>query len=310
VALAKICRKLKVPKPGPGCWRKVKTGSELKRPSLPPLPPGGLAFVKINPARHGSKRLLPNGSVPGATESENLAHLIPTSLDGAHPAILKAREWIDRGVRMDSFGLHANSGTPVIPVRVERCSSDRALRFLAGLLNGFSQKGLGLVRHRQARVLGFGVNEDSLHFTLSDHTPRHKPASEHARRALKLELDRCNLDGSERTWTDCKRYQLEDRLGEIVEWISAGVEAVRNRRVIMEVEEKKRLEEERKLEEIEREKAAEERRRTNLVSQAEMWHRATLLRSFLNACENEIKSLGGETSGAIKWLAWARAHAE
>lgn len=308
-ALAKICRKLKVPKPGPGYWRKVETGSELKRPPLPPLPPDGLVSVKINPARHGSRHLLPDGSMPTAVTSQNPAHLIPKSLGGAHPAILKAKEWIDRGVRIDSFGLNAHSETPVIPVRVERSTADRALRFLAGLLNGLSQKGLGLVRHRQARVLGFGVNEDSLHFTLSDHTPRNKSASQQDRRILKLELDRCNLDGSERAWTDCKRYQLEDRLGEIVEWISAGVEAVRNRRVAGEAEEAKRIEQQRKLEEIERERATEQNRRKNLISQAEMWNRATLLRAFINACESEIKSLGHETSDVIKWLEWARAHA-
>jgi hypothetical protein len=307
VALAKICRKLNVPKPGLGYWRKIETGSKLKRP---PLPAHGLAFVKINPARHAPKRLLPNGSVPTATSSEDPAHLIPKSLDGAHPAILKAKEWIHRGVRMDSFGLNAYSDTPVIPVRVEQSSSDRAFKFLAGLLNGLSQKGIGLVRHHQTRVLGFGVNEDSLHFTLSDHTPRHKTSSQPVQRILKFELDRCNFDGSERTWTDGKRYQIEDKLEEIVEWISAGVEAVRNRRLTAEAEEKKRREKERELAEIEREKAAEEKCRTNLIDQAEMWNRATLLRGFINACEKEMTSLGNKNSGAIKWLEWARAHAE
>lgn len=307
VALAKICRKMNVPKPGLGYWRKVETGSALKRP---PLPTHGLAFVNINPVRHAPKRLLPNGSVPAATNVENPAHLIPKSLEAVHPAILKAREWIDRGVRVDSFGLNTHSDTLVIPVRVERSSSDRALRFLAGLLNGLSQKGLGLVRHCQSRVLGFGQNEDSLHFTLSDHTQRQKSSMQQTRRTLKFELDKCNFGGSERTWTDCKRYQLEDKLGEIIEWISAGVEAVRNRRLTAEAGEKKRLERQRRLEEIERERAAEDKRRANLVSQAEMWERATLLRAFIDACENEFKSLANETSGFSKWLEWARAHAE
>ncbi len=310
VALAKICRKLKIPKPGLGYWRRIETGSKLKRPPLPPLPPHGVDFVDINPALHGSKRTLPNGSNPAANYSEDLAQLIPQSLDRAHPAILKAKQWIDRGVRMDSYGLQAPSGEPVLAVRVGRSCSDRALRFLAGLVSALHQKGLGLVRHQLANVLGFGAGEDSLHFTLSEHTPRDKSASKRTGLALKLEVDRCDFNGAERSWMDCRRYCLEDRLGEIVEWISAGIEVVKKQRLIREAEEKRFLEEQRKRQEIEQAKALEEKRRANLLNHAEMWQCATLLRSFFNACESEIKSFQGQTLSSIKWLEWARAHAD
>ena len=41
VALSKICKKLNIPKPGPGYWTKVEMGKPVgERPQLPPAPEG------------------------------------------------------------------------------------------------------------------------------------------------------------------------------------------------------------------------------------------------------------------------------
>ena len=44
VALGKVCRKLRVPLPGRGCWARKRAGQTLKRPALPPLKKGEQPF--------------------------------------------------------------------------------------------------------------------------------------------------------------------------------------------------------------------------------------------------------------------------
>ena len=43
VAVTKLCRKLNVPKPGPGHWRLIQLGWEIERPALPALEEGPAA---------------------------------------------------------------------------------------------------------------------------------------------------------------------------------------------------------------------------------------------------------------------------
>jgi hypothetical protein len=69
VALAKICRKLNVPKPGPGHWRLVRLGWEMERPPLPALEEEARKEAVIDPEPHRSKRAdkpPPTPQVPAA----------------------------------------------------------------------------------------------------------------------------------------------------------------------------------------------------------------------------------------------------
>lgn len=40
VAIAKNCKKLNIPKPPPGYWRRVERGYRIRPPKLPPNKPG------------------------------------------------------------------------------------------------------------------------------------------------------------------------------------------------------------------------------------------------------------------------------
>src|SRR5215510_2724877 len=51
VALGKICKKLNVPKPPPGMWRRVELGHRIKNPSLPASKPNQQKAVTIWPRR-------------------------------------------------------------------------------------------------------------------------------------------------------------------------------------------------------------------------------------------------------------------
>jgi len=71
VGLGKICKRMEVPKPTPGYWRKVEVGGRLPRkPTLKKLSPKGKQQVTIYPTSPESKPMQitksgRNNSIPG-----------------------------------------------------------------------------------------------------------------------------------------------------------------------------------------------------------------------------------------------------
>jgi hypothetical protein len=83
VALAKLCRKLNVPKPGPGHWRLVQLGWEIERPQLPALEDRTTAAAISNPESHAT----------GKDETRTASALPPTT-----EALLEPEEAAERAV--------------------------------------------------------------------------------------------------------------------------------------------------------------------------------------------------------------------
>lgn len=63
VALAKICKKLKVPYPGRGYWRRKETGKSVKQPPLPPYSDPAKQAVTIYPT------IRPDALAPASEET-------------------------------------------------------------------------------------------------------------------------------------------------------------------------------------------------------------------------------------------------
>src|SRR5574340_414018 len=85
VALAKICRKLNIPKPGPGHWRLVQLGWEMERPPLPASEEGTAAEALIDPETHSRKKGA-SGEDEGAGVDQPQYEVVPVAetLHGAH----------------------------------------------------------------------------------------------------------------------------------------------------------------------------------------------------------------------------------
>jgi hypothetical protein len=84
VALAKVCRTLNVPKPGPGHWRLIQLGWEIARPALPALEERAAAEAKIEPESQPAGKL---GETPAAPA-------LPPATEG----VLGPSEAAERGV--------------------------------------------------------------------------------------------------------------------------------------------------------------------------------------------------------------------
>ena len=92
VALAKICRKLNVPKPGPGHWRLVQLGWEIERPALPALGKNAAVEAIIDPEAHRTGRSdLAGVGADGKQKSQFEVVPVPETLHGAHPLISRMK---------------------------------------------------------------------------------------------------------------------------------------------------------------------------------------------------------------------------
>ena len=134
--LAVICQKLRVPKPSPGYWMKIKHGKKARRPPLPSLGPGEQAeFVHV--VDQDRKR----PSVIDPTIQELLdkvpAIKVPQRLIDPDPLIRNARAWPGRRPYVYS----EPNRLPNLSLNVYPNSMGRALRLMDALVKGLKKIG-------------------------------------------------------------------------------------------------------------------------------------------------------------------------
>lgn len=113
-----------------------------------------------------------------------------------------------------------------------------------------------------------------------------------------------------RTWKDTPKTLLEKRLGEVI----SGVLVLTQETHAKELEEARKQEARRcaiaNYEYLTKRRAEESERLKGLEAKAIQWERATKLRAYVNAVEEEAKRNGGVDNELADWLAWARAKAD
>jgi hypothetical protein len=137
VALAKICKKLDVPRPGIGFWNRVAHGQSLRRAALPPRQRGVPAAAEVYgaskaapPTPPGPKPAYPNIPVP-----ETLSH--------PHPTVRRIRTELD-GQKIHNGALALSAGRDTV-VRVTPACRNRALILFDALAKALAERGHELV---------------------------------------------------------------------------------------------------------------------------------------------------------------------
>src|SRR6266516_1983997 len=139
VALAKVCRRHKIPLPPRGFWAKARVGREPKRPHLPPL---GQASDEIT---------IRGDQNPPKVVSEATAQLVESILK--EPKIEVPEELIDphhhvaaaaksfRGNPSENRGVVMPRARPRLDIRVSSGGLERALRILDALIKALESRG-------------------------------------------------------------------------------------------------------------------------------------------------------------------------
>jgi hypothetical protein len=331
VALAKICKKLNVPYPWRGYWRRKETGKAVKQLPLPPNTDPAKQTVMIH------RTIRPESVVPLSDDAEQRITaeqdpeqkiVVPDRLINPH-RLLKEHltEW--RSPKVDDYGAIWSGNIRQLNLRVSPTSLDRALRIMDTLFKSLESRDYTVgIRNDYDKTLGVRINGEPIEFGLEerfqrlDHPDQKNSRLESWMRRryqyiptgnLFLKIGTWGIDGLQKSWSDRKTTRLETCLNDFIVGLIKIAEAAKVRRLRQEEEERLRREAQlRRQEEAQRQEEELARRRA-LEQEAANWDKARQLRNYLAALKDMLVSKHGEVqseSPADQWLRWAHQHAD
>jgi hypothetical protein len=340
VGLAKICKKLRIPRPPRGHWAKLRHGIKVSRELLPKLKVGEPCTYTLE-VRQESDRVLKTVSEEHdsvISELESLSQVIVQErLSDPHPLIRETRDVLSKA-KPNEYGvlrpLRSQYRDRCVAIRVSPGSVRRALRIMDALIKGLEAGGFqvsvddGRESNTYALILG-----EKVHFSLNekirrkDHVPTEKERKEHERYSfnkwrpwdyiptgkLSLCINEWALKKERKRWSDTSRKPLEKMLDEFVKRAVKIAHALHQERLEHEERIQQIERERRQREELERQRLAEEERLRNLETQAELWAKSEQLRAYIRAVEKaaSTRPLSNDLKAELdKWVSWAREHAD
>jgi len=245
VALAKACRRLKVPLPGVGYWAKKKAGRAPERPSLPELSAEDQAkLLWASWARNQQRAQQGRPMVAPKKDDEHEPRSdiqVAERLKQPHGLVKEARELLRSPGSRQAYV--SCKDKPCLDIYVSRSSLTRALLIMDALLKGLEQQGYRIevtkphesyAYYGEARtvpgVTRVLVGEDWIQFGLSEYYKSaevHQPNSwggysiqRVAKPTGDLSLFVTNApSGFRTTWNDGKKQRVEDCLGAFVAYL-------------------------------------------------------------------------------------------
>lgn len=334
VAIHKVCKSLDVPTPALGYWAKLRAGKPVEKPPLPKSDKTtnktGIqtGYTQPNPDAVSLLEFLSeeDRSVLLAVASQVV---LPDADARMHSKIIAHRkvitDWHKQEKAQNNQWRPRNA--PPKPFLVESISEDsipRACHIIDALAKALEPLGCKLTNE-----LAFIVNDEtvSISFSESQDKVNHVLTKEENRKLLEYEERRkkysweskpqirkydyhfngrlsCTVNGS-KTFRDCKAYQLEDRLGDIILELYIAAEYLKQKRLAREEAERIRQEEARKKEEKRKRFNEEVDRTIALENLAEDFDTACKIRAYIEAYK---KSHSDED--VSEWVAWANKKAD
>ncbi len=331
VALAKICKKLNVPCPWRGYWRRKETGKSVKPLPLPQNSDPTKQVATIHRTIRPDAVVQMSEDTVQRIDTEQTAEQkieVPDRLTSPHH-LLKAHleEW--RSPKVDDYGAIWSGDIRQLNIRVSPKSLARALRIMDTLFKALEARGHHVgIQEGYQRSLGVRIDGEPIHFGLEekfqrlDHPSQKNPRLEWWQRqryqhtptgSLTLKIVAWGVDGIQKSWSDGKTAKIETCLNDFVVGLIRVAEVEKARRLKREQEERLRYEAEQQRQEEERKRQEELARRQRLEQEAANWAKAQQLRAYLAVVKDRLHAKHGEIqsgSPADQWLAWAYQHAD
>lgn len=337
VGLKKTCKRMRVPTPGLGYWRRKERGYTVRKTPLPKLPlstPQDLkevTFRKRSIPVDGTEQ--PSGPVveQQAFESmeENRVAVLAT-LNDPHPLVARTVIAL-RKAKPDSQGYLVSKVGDLLDLRVSLATADRAMCIFDALLKALDSRGFAtsVRRTSEQSATVVRVAGEDISIALSERIDKEevKSTSIAAERVsrwstprfesiptgqLSLSITTGWSDGIRRTWADGKKQRVEDCLNAFIVGLVAAAEAEGLRRLEREEwQRNRRAEEERRV--VEARRKEEEAAWTRALDHAvDQWLTARHLRGYIDAVR---QAAGGnerlaEDSELDAWIKWAERHAD
>jgi len=329
VGLAKICKRLNVPRPYRGYWALVAAGRKMSIPSLPlakkdmPVKAFISPYVKPQPTIEDRARA-------GLIETESLPAnriIVAETLHGGHPLVRETRKLLKRGF-VDVYGRLFASWREkpkqgCLDLRVTKKSLYRALRIMDALVKAIEVRS-GEIETKDRQTLCV-MNQAEVRFNLWEKVARSERELTKDERGESYVRDRWiytptgeftfkieEWNVGKKSWKDKKQKPLEDQLNDIMVELITASEIIHARDLEREREEQRRLEAECQRQEMERQRRLEEERLQELETMTALWVKSRDLRAFIEECESTLSASAEASSDGsqARWLRWALAYTD
>lgn len=342
VGLRKRCKKLNIPVPALGYWRKKEVGKAEPPPPLPPFDGDETIefHVKVEKAERqpldAEHYTEAEAKIAFEREDNNRIH-VPSTLRSPHPYITKTKE-VFENAEPSSYsrdkGLLSAHGEK-LDISVSRNSLQRALRIMNALINALEARGFKVLivaekknEYYTSYKTCVSVLEQTIEFGLKEfltQTKRELTPAERKERPWankfeyeynpsgRLSLEIKNWSAPRKNWSDAKIKRVEDCLNDFIIALIKTSVLLRTREVQRKQEECSRLEWERLRAERDRLRREEEARLQNLINNASNWQKCKQIREYIQAVkEDAIRKNGGIEPGSEldRWLSWANQQAD
>ncbi|MDT8068597.1 MAG: hypothetical protein ROO76_10585 [Terriglobia bacterium] len=322
VALAKTCRKLKVPVPGRGYWAKKANGHpthkepfrELK--NLPQVAkPQPVQKRVFEPSNEEDRKYF--DQIEGKLSSGALAPSRSSGVKRSPLVVFTEKE--GRKAKEDRRRvLDLPSGC--LSMRVSKTSFNRALAIMADVIDICEANSMPVTvdeHGTSTQFLGervrFKITEKMDQFELPpgargkyEYGPTFagKPVDYSASGYLSLEID--EYTDLRKNWRDAKGRQLEDAIPEFIAGVMKSAVVLHRRTEQRNVEEMERQRRAAELQQLRAEYKAEKQRVEDLIAMGENWRLARTLREFLAVCKEEAAKAdpAQPREEFDKWFKW------
>lgn len=314
VGVAKICKKMNIPKPGLGYWAKKEFGKRTRTKQLSEFNPGGVESYTIRKSVEPS--LKPESDyIQQHREFEERPEnkvIVKSTLRNSHPLVQEAKlqfkePHIDRYKR-------CSGGRGCLNISVGKDSVHRTLRIMDALVKALSKRGFETSQSGDYEsVTSVNIDGEDLHFQIyepSKEIPNdnsNEDDSWYSSRNLytyvptgDLTLRITNIYHGDKAVKDTKTQCIEDRLNEFILLLIKASEYEKNRRIEREIERREYEERVREEREIQMEREQEQQRVKELFSNAADWQKCIHVRDYITEVQNHAK--GNELDS---WVMWA-----
>lgn len=328
VALAKICRKLNIPVPGRGYWRRKHTGKRVPpQPPLPSLPSGAPTAATIR-----SPLPKPTSEPASAAVQKQVAYEaehpieVPDRISRVHPLLTDLSSAL-KTASADHYGALMSCEAKQFNLRVSKETARRAVRILHAFITATFQRGFTPAAGSDKKTFSVTVLGESLEIALEErfkqvpHVPTRQPSATpwytprfDYESTGQLSLRIKSIWGGEvrKVWRDTKTARLEEVLNDVMVGLVKAAEAQRIATLERD-RQRQEWEAERKRKELEEQRRQEElARRQALEAESAKWAKAIEIRGYVAALRTaaEQQSIPSGDDRLTSWLAWAAEHAD
>ena len=326
VGMAKICRRLRVPRPWRGYWARKDAGQKVKPTPLPKLPASSpTEFLEVTLHR-GVVRSADEAEGPVADQArfealpENRIS-VAAILSDPHPLVALTVKAL-RGAKSNK-GVLVPKAKKCLAIRVSIGSADRAACIFDALLKALDVRGFttSLRERNEKTETVVRVAEEDIEILLEETVSRREGKHPQYGWAayewvptgkLVLRIEDYWSDRVRKSWGDGEKQRVEECLNAFIVSLIAVAETTKVHR--LETEERQReyqeAERRRQQEAVRKAKEAEEIRALDASLAA--WEKAQRIRLFVAALDELHAASRASTFGDVPitdWIAWATEYA-